>query len=188
MDTTSVTLLDKVRQPTNQEAWQRFVSLYTPLLYGCASRLGLPEPDTADLVQEVFAMLLGKLCDFRYDPQRSFRAWLRTVLHNKWRELKRGRVPEPVDPQQGVLADLAEAESDDGLDEAEYRQQLVARGLELVRGDFEGATWTAWSEYAVAGRPAAEVARELGLSTHAVYLAKARVLRRLREELAGLLD
>jgi RNA polymerase sigma-70 factor, ECF subfamily len=188
MDTTSATLLDKVRQPTNQEAWQRFVSLYTPLLYGWALRLGLPEPDTADLVQDVFAVLLGKLCDFRYDREKSFRAWLRTVLHNKWRELKRGRVPVPLDPQEGVLADIAGPEADDGLDETEYRKQLVARALELVQGDFEPATWTAWSQYAVAGRPAAEVAGELGLSTHAVYLAKARVLRRLREELAGLLD
>ena len=187
MDTTSVTLLDQVRQTGNEAAWRRFVTLYTPLLYGWARRMGLAEQDTADLVQDVFTLLLRKLAEFRYDRDRSFRAWLRAVLHNRWCEGRRRPVPVPLDAGAGPLAELVSPD-DDGLDEAEYRRQLVQRCLELVRGDFEPATWRAWTEYVVAGRPAAEVARELGLTAHAVYLAKARVLRRVREELAGLLD
>jgi RNA polymerase sigma-70 factor, ECF subfamily len=76
----------------------------------------------------------------------------------------------------------------DVLAEAEYRQQLVSRALELMHTDFQPATWRAFWEHGVCGRPAAEVAAELGLTTGAVYAAKFRVLDRLRKELQGLLD
>jgi RNA polymerase sigma-70 factor (ECF subfamily) len=72
--------------------------------------------------------------------------------------------------------------------ETEYRQMLAARALEIMRAEFEPATWQACWETVVSGRPAAEVASELGLTTNAVYLARSRVLRRLRCELQGLLD
>jgi RNA polymerase sigma-70 factor (ECF subfamily) len=110
------------------------------------------------------------------------------VLRNKWREIQRRRAPMPIDAQTGPLAELPDRADQTLLEAAEYREYLVQRALELVRGDFEPATWQAWQGYALAGRPAAEVARELGVSTHAVYLAKARVLGRLRQEIAGLLE
>jgi RNA polymerase sigma-70 factor (ECF subfamily) len=188
MDTTHATLLERVRDPSNQQAWGRFVQLYTPLLYSWANKAGLADADAADLVQEVFVTLLQKLREFHYDRNGSFRGWLRTVLLNKWRELQRRRVPTPLDAGAVPLADLPDRTDKTGLDEIEYRECLVQRALELVQGDFEPATWRAWQEFAVAGRPAADVARELGMTAHAVYLAKARVLRRLREELDGLLD
>jgi RNA polymerase sigma-70 factor (ECF subfamily) len=188
MDTTSATLLERVRQPADQEAWGRFVQLYTPLLYAWACRVGLQEQDAADLVQEVFTLLVQKLPEFRYDRQRSFRAWLCTVLRNKWRETRRQRVPEPLDAQEGPLAELASPAEAEAFGEAEYQQQLVQRALELIQGDFQPTTWQAWSTYGLGGRSAAQVAQELGITVHAVYLAKARVLRRLRQELEGLLD
>src|SRR5437867_4389388 len=110
MDTTSPTLLERVRRPDNPEAWRRFVALYTPLLYTWASRLGLQEPDAADLVQDVFTVLLSKLPAFRYDRQKSFRAWLMTVLRNKWRETRRRRAPALLDAREGPLADLVSRE------------------------------------------------------------------------------
>lgn len=188
MDTTSASLLDRLRQPQQPHAWNQFVQLYTPLLYGWAHSLGLNDNDAADLVQEVFAALLQKLGEFRYDPSRSFRAWLRTVLRNKWREIRRQRLPIPMDAREQPLADLADANDDSYFGKVEYRERLVQSALVLIEADFQPATWKAWQEFAIGGRPAAEVAKELGMSPHAVYLAKARVLRRLREELRGLLD
>jgi RNA polymerase sigma-70 factor (ECF subfamily) len=188
MVTTHATLLERVRDPSNQQAWGRFVQLYTPLLYSWASRSGLCEADAADLVQEVFLTLLHKLREFRYDRDGSFRGWLRIVLQNKWRELQRRRIPIPLDAGAAPLADLPDRADGAWLDEAEYRECLVQRALELVQGDFSPATWKAWQEYAIASRPVAEVAQELGMTNHAVYLAKARVLLRLRQELNGLLD
>jgi RNA polymerase sigma-70 factor (ECF subfamily) len=189
MDSTSATLLHRLRQPANQPAWDRFVRLYTPLLFYWARKAGLAEADAADLVQEVFCVLIRKLPEFEYDAGKSFRAWLRTVLLNTWRNRARQRIipargvddrfppPEPAMPDDALQ-----------LEETEYRQHLVARAAELMRTEFEPATWQACWKLAVEGRPAADVARELGLTVNAVYLAKSRVLSRLRRELAGLLD
>ncbi|HEV3262134.1 MAG TPA: sigma-70 family RNA polymerase sigma factor, partial [Gemmataceae bacterium] len=80
MPTTSASLLERLRQPGDQAAWSRFVQLYTPLLYSWARQVRLQHQDAADLVQEVFAVLIRKWPEFSYDPQKSFRSWLRTVM------------------------------------------------------------------------------------------------------------
>jgi RNA polymerase sigma-70 factor (ECF subfamily) len=188
VNTTSPSLLERLRQPAPTEAWERFVDLYTPFLYRWARQMGLQENDAADLVQEVFALLLEKLPAFSYDRQGSFRGWLHKVMLNKWRQLQRRRPVPVVDAQDPVLAELASPESDDARWERDYQRHLAGRVLELIRAEFQPATWKAFWECLVQDRPAAEVAQELGISPNAVYLAKARVLRRLRQELDGLLD
>src|SRR6266851_6668007 len=107
MHTTSVRLLERLRQPGDQQAWQRFTDLYTPLLYYWARHLGLQPQDAADLVQEVFAILVRKLPEFTYDRQRSFRAWLRALLLNKWRDIRRKRSEAPLDAADPAFAELA---------------------------------------------------------------------------------
>ncbi len=186
MDTTSISLLERLKVPLDQQAWARFVNLYTPMIYSWARRAGLPELDAADLVQEVFAALVEKMPQFAYDPSRSFRAWLKTVTLNRWRDRHRRQAvrPQEVIGEPPEIADSAEA----SFGEAEYRQQLVARALELMQAEFQPTTWKACWEFVVGGRPAAEIARELGISENAVHLAKGRVLRRLRQELQGLLE
>lgn len=188
MDTTNVSLLERLKLPVDQPAWARFVDLYTPMMYAWARRLGLQEPDAADLVQEVFAVLVQKMPEFSYDRHRSFRAWLRTVTLNKWRDRCRRRTARAPEVTGTPALEAAEAATEDSFSEREYRQQLVARALELMQAEFQPTTWKACWEFVVAGRPAAEVGRQLGISENAVHLAKGRVLRRLREELAGLLD
>ena len=186
MVTTPVSLLQRLGQPTNQEAWRQFVQLYTPLLYAWARRLNLPPQDAADFVQDVFTLLVQKLPLFTYDERRRFRGWLWTVTRNKLRErLRRPVLPaSPADPALAAAADDPALE----LAESEYRQNLVSRALALMQAEFPPQVWKACWEYAVAGRPAPEVADELGISVNSVYLAKSRVLRRLRELLDGLLD
>src|SRR2546423_12975097 len=93
MDTTSVSLLERLREPAQQDAWGRFVDLYTPLIYYWARRVGLPPEEAADLVQDVLTLLVQKLPEFQYDPQKSFRGWLRTLTLNKWRGNRRRRRP-----------------------------------------------------------------------------------------------
>jgi RNA polymerase sigma-70 factor (ECF subfamily) len=186
MLSTPPSLLEQLRQPGNNGAWVRLVRLYTPLLWRWARRLGLQPPDAADLVQDVFFVVWQKLPEFTYRPGGSFRAWLYTVLVNKWRDRLRRRTERPVDADDPALAGLAAPEG--AAEEAEYRTQLAGRAMELIRGEFQPATWSAFWECAVRGRAAAEVALELGMKPNAVYQAKFRVLRRLRDELEGLLD
>ncbi len=183
IDTTSISLLERLKQPAAQDSWARFVDLYTPLLFYWARRLGLQETDAADLVQEVFAVLVQTLPRFIYKPDQSFRGWLRTVLHNKWRK-KRAKLPATSAGLPGV----ADREPAADIGEAEFQQQLTIRALQLMQAEFQPSTWKACWETVVCGRAPVDVARELGISVNAVYLARSRVLRRLRQELAGMLD
>jgi RNA polymerase sigma-70 factor (ECF subfamily) len=188
MHSTPPSLIERLRDRADEAAWTRFVKLYTPLLLYWARRAGLRPPDAADLVQDVLLLLYQKLPEFTYDPQHSFRAWLRTVLLNKWREKHRRRAGPGVRADEKALADLAEPDALAAFGEAEHRQYLLNRALQLMQTDFQPVTWKAFWEHVIVERPAAEVARELGLTVKAVYLGKARVLRRLRQELNGLLD
>ncbi len=187
MLTTPPSLLDRLRTSPEREAWGRFVEMYTPLLFAWATQAGLTGHDAADLVQDVFTVLVARLPEFRYDPARSFRAWLKTILLNRGRNLRRRQVTE----RRAGGADLnavAGPEEVPDFEEEEYRRHLVQRALALMRAEFQPVTWQACWESVVRGRPPAEVAAELGVTVNAVYLARSRVLRRLREELRGLLD
>jgi RNA polymerase sigma-70 factor (ECF subfamily) len=188
MDSTSPSLLERLRQPGQPEAWNRFVELYTPLLLYWARRLGLQPHDAADLVQDVFTALVQKLPDFAYDPRKTFRGWLRKVVHNKWHDRQRRRNLPVASPAEGHLSDVVGPDGLDAFWDGEHRQHLVRRALELMQAEFEPKTWKACWEFVVAEKSAAEVAGELGMTVHAVHVAKWRVLRRLRQELAGLLD
>jgi RNA polymerase sigma-70 factor (ECF subfamily) len=187
MHTTPASLLERLRQPDPRAAWDRFVELYTPLLYYWARRVGLQESDAADLVQEVFTVLLQKLPEFTYDRSKSFRGWLRTLTLNKWRERQR-RAGARREEGAAARPELAGPDAAEALWEAEYQQHLVRRALEVMQREFQPATWKACWAVVVEGRSPAEVGAELGLSTGAVRSAKFRVLCRLQEELAGLLD
>jgi RNA polymerase sigma-70 factor (ECF subfamily) len=184
---TPASLLERLRQPAQEQAWARFVELYTPLLYSWARRTGCAEADAADLVQEVLTLLVRKLPEFTYDWHRSFRGWLHVVARNCWRNLRRrARLPRTANAPEPD--ELAAPEPAEPFWEAEYRQRLVGRALALMRAEFEPTTWKACWECAVEGRRAADVARELGVRVGTVYAAKSRVLSRLRQELDGLLD
>jgi RNA polymerase sigma-70 factor (ECF subfamily) len=187
MNSTPASLLERLRQPADQAAWSRFVDLYAPLIFYWSRRAGLQETDAADLVQEVLLTLLIKMPHFIYDPSKSFRSWLRRVTLNKWQERERRAAPV----QTANAAELAEVAGPEQLDtfwDAEYFHHLAHRALELMQADFQPTTWKACWELVVNGRPAAEVARELGISVGAAHAAKFRVLARLRQELHGLMD
>ena len=187
VDTTPVSLLERLRQPGERQAWQRFTELYTPLMYYWARRLGMQPSDAADLVQDVFAILIQKLPEFAYDRRKSFRSWLRTVMFNKWRDQQR-RAEPPQQADEATFAELPGPDKADWVGEVEYRQNLIRRALQIMQADFQPSTWKACWEYVVSDRSAAEVAAELGISVGAVYVAKSRVLSRLRQELEGLLE
>lgn len=186
MNTTSASLLERAASGADRAAWDRLVELYTPLLFQWCGRLGMSNADAADFTQDVFVKLLEHLPDFRYDSSKSFRAWLKTVLMNVWRKhLRKSKRITPTDLNPDLVPD-----TDPGVfvDEAEYRDHLIRRALSIAKSDFEPTTWTACWEFLVHDRPADAVAKELGISVNSVYLAKSRVLRHLRAELAGLVD
>ena len=161
------------------------MSLYTPFLLACARRAGLNENDAGDLVQDVFLLLLDQLPKFQYDAgRRNFRGWLKTVTVNKCRERWRKRSPESMaDPAAELMA-----VEDEVFWEQDYRDMLTQRALDIMQNEFETKTWRACWEFTVSGKKASEVAAGLGMTEAAVFMAKSRVLSKLRQELAGLID
>jgi RNA polymerase sigma-70 factor, ECF subfamily len=188
MDTTRPSLLERLRLPGETQAWDHFVALYTPLLYRWARGRGLQEADAGDLVQDVLVVLVRKLPEFRYDPGKRFRAWLHTVTLNCWRDRLRRRANQPHEQCPAEREPPLAPDDAEEFAEEEYRGYLVRRALELMQAEFRPGTWKACWENVVAGKPAAQVAAELGLTPGAVYVARSRVLARLREELRDLID
>ncbi len=184
MDSTSSKLLDAIRNREDADAWAHFVALYSPLLRNWGRRLGLQPGDADDLVQEVFASLVQHMPRFQYDRQGSFRGWLRTVALNKWRDRQRLASARPL----AHLSDVVDPVDPEALWDAEHNKHQVGQALGAVRGEFTPTTWRACWELVVHERPAAEVARDLGITENAVYIAKCRVLQRLRQYLADTPD
>ena len=178
----------------DRRAWERLVSLTTPLvLHWC--RRHVPGADAQDVGQEVYCAVARALGAFRRNrPGDSFRGWLRTITLNKVRDYwKRRRAAGPVgeggsDAQARLQQVAAEESSDDGPADAEEKRLLYRRAVELLESAVDAKTWQAFCRVEIEGRAAAEVAAELGMSVNAVYLAKGRVRKRLRNEFADLLD
>lgn len=187
MDATPLSLLRRLNEPAAQDAWRRLVDLYTPYLYKWACQAGLRDADASDLVQDVLTILVRKLPEFQHDGAGSFRAWLKAVTLNKWRDLYRKRA-SLANPGPLPRADEIVAPDESSFTEEEHRRHLVARAMQIMQADFQPTTWKACWAFVVEDRSADDIARELGLTRKAVYVAKARVMRRLRQELAGLLD
>jgi RNA polymerase sigma-70 factor (ECF subfamily) len=165
------------------QAWDRFVALYTGLLYRWARGWGLQAADISDVIQDVLVVLHRELPSYQPNPNVRFRSWLWGIMRNRARTLLRQRLPASLgDIEPGVPDPLAEQQA------AEERALLIRRAAELLQSDFQPATWKAFWETAVAGRSGKEVARELGMSVGAVYAARFRVQQRLHAELAGFLD
>jgi RNA polymerase sigma-70 factor, ECF subfamily len=188
MTTTPVSLLERLRKPPDQEAWRRFVALYTPLLHFWVRQTGFSNTEADDLVQDVFAALVQKMPAFAYDKDRSFRSWLRTVAVNKWREIKRRRTIAPSPLPETPLVDSNLPDPAEQFWEDEFRRQLLQRALRLMQRDFPEKTWQACWAVVVEGKATADVAAELGMTVGAVHAARFRVLTRLREEMAGMMD
>lgn len=186
METTSLTLLDRLRRSGQADAWDRFVRLYTPLLLEWARLQGLQPADAEDLAQVVLVNLIRLLPGYEPREGKSFRGWLFTVCRNECRDFRARRTTRPLPGGDGLNTVAAPGTADP--DENDYRRQLVGRAIELVRTDFSNNVWAAFAGVVLDGRSPADVARDLGMTPNAVYQARYRVLRRLRDELDGLLD
>lgn len=183
---TSSSLLQRVKV-RDQDAWQRLVRLYGPLVDFWVRRAGLQTADAEDVFQEVFHAVARTIGTFHKDrPGDTFRGWLRTITRSKVADYLRRLTSQPQvmggsDMQQRLHA-LAE---DSGPDVDEVREigALRLRALEFVRTEFTEKSWQMFWRVTVEGHEVKDVARELGVTPSAIRLAKSRVLRRLREEM-----
>jgi RNA polymerase sigma-70 factor (ECF subfamily) len=179
----------------DKAAWDRLVHLYTPLVCHWCQRAGLQPADVQDVGQEVFKAVWRTIQTFRRDhPGDSFRGWLRTITRSKIADFYRRQHAQAA--AVGGSEALTQAyevpqprwdDSDGEPDQAEA-SLLYQRAVELIRAAFSEKTWLAFQAYVLEGRPPAEVAAALEMSVAAVYTAKSRVLKRLHDEFAEILD
>jgi RNA polymerase sigma factor (sigma-70 family) len=178
---THASLLIRVRDTGDHQAWVEFEKRYRPMIWGWC-RHWFPR-ETDDKVQEVYCKLVAPLRTFEYDPARGrFRGWLKTLTNRLMADLK-GSTPSEVPDAEAVLAQ-AEARTD--LFErlaAEYDLELLEKAKDIVRGRVTEQTWTVYIDVAERGREPSDVARELGMSVGAVYQAKYNVTTALKREI-----
>jgi RNA polymerase sigma factor (sigma-70 family) len=186
---TRASLLVRLRDGGDTGAWREFVHLYAPIIYGFARKRGLQDADAADLMQEVLRSVSLAAKRLEYDPARgSFRGWLFTITRNKVFNFLESRSRRVLGSGDSRVQQRLEqqADSDGALSaewEANYQRTMANQAMERVKGEFQAATWDAFIQTAVEGRTPAQVANRVGLSVGAVYVAKSRVIARLRQEI-----
>ena len=187
---TSTLLLEGLRNQ-DHAIWRQYVGRYQPLLLRYCRKLGLGDADADDVAQQTLIEFSKSFQAGKYDREKGrLRHWLFGIAHNQIRNWKRRRPPDQPVGAAGEDSDLLAKLGDDRRMEEyweeEWRSSLMAHAMELVRSEVEPRTWQAFQQFALAGRPAEEVGSEFGLTANAIFSAKRRILRRLRERLADL--
>jgi RNA polymerase sigma-70 factor (ECF subfamily) len=184
---TSLSLLVRLRDAGDADAWARLDQLYTGLLRAWFARAGLQPFDRDDLTQNAMAVIIRRLPSFEHDGRPgAFRSWLRSIATNLLREHWRRQKSAESD---SILAELADPASPlSRVWDEEHERHVLQGSMEQARSEFTEPTWQAFCGVAMDGRPARSVADELGMSVNAVLIAKSRVLARVREIAAGLID
>lgn len=190
---TRATLLARLKDSNDGEAWTEFVHLYGPVVYGFARKRGLQDSDAADMVQEVLRSVARNADRMEYDPKRgTFRGWLYTVTRNKIynflsAQRRRPRAAGDAGSQERLESYADPSNEAEAEWELEYQRRLSSKAMDRVKHEFQPATWQAFWGTAVEGRQAQEVGAALKMTTGAVYVAKSRVLARLRDEVQKLM-
>jgi RNA polymerase sigma-70 factor (ECF subfamily) len=186
--TTHSSLLLRLRDARDEAAWSHFVRLYAPLVYRYARRRGLQDSDAADVAQDVLRAAVRDAGNLdRIHRRGSLRSWLFTVAHHKVYDLHQARQKQgEATGESTMLAMLREqpGRDDRAAWEREYREQLFAWAAEQVEAQCSPTAWQAFWRTAVEGQSAATVAQGLEITVAAVYLAKSRVMARLREQVS----
>jgi RNA polymerase sigma-70 factor (ECF subfamily) len=194
VNSTPVSLLERLKSAGPDAAdWRRLQEIYAPLIGRWLGRIPGLREEAADLAQEVLVVVFKELPAFQRRREGSFRLWLRNVTVNRtrayWKERRRRPLVGMGHATNDFLAQLEDPASALSREwDREHDRAVLGKLLAIVRPDFVTATWKAFEQFALQGIPAGEVARNLGVSENAVLLAKSRILRRLREEAAGLID
>ncbi len=181
---TRPTLLIRLRDHEDGASWTEFVEIYQPLIRRFARSRGVDETNLSDVSQEVLRSVASAIRKFEYDPEKgTFRSWLITAVRREiWRQSRKAQ-------KQAVLLEHEDAlgggDNDEGVEvwERDYQRQLVAWAISKIQPEFSATSWSAFQKSAIEGGAATDVAVELDSSPGAIYVAKSRVLKRLREKI-----
>lgn len=193
MDTTSLSFLEQLREGPRDEAWSKMVQVYSPLLHRWLGRYQLQDPDRDDLVQETLTALLGELPAFEHNQRPgAFRRYLRTILYNRLQNHWRRRKSQPLAGDSECWDRLHELEDpDSNLSKQwddDFEKHVLRQLLDMIRPEFQDSTWQAFERLALAGSTIEETSRALKITPNAAFIAKSRVLNRLKHMARSMLD
>lgn len=183
---TRESLLLQIRDPENRLAWEEFVEIYRPVVYGVAVARGLQHADALDLVQNVFVSIAGSIARWEKQDQKTrFRNWLLRVAKNATLNAMTRRPPDRAAGGSQVVDALKGVANDEQANERElereYQRQLYRHAAEKVRAKVSEANWRAFQMTAIEGIPIETVSAELGKSPGAIYAARSRIMKQLAE-------
>ncbi|MEM7699595.1 MAG: sigma-70 family RNA polymerase sigma factor [Verrucomicrobiota bacterium] len=193
---TRVTLIGRLRDLDDADAWSEFVGLYGPVIINFCRKRGVADHDIEDISQEVLSALSQAIRNFEYDPKKgTFRSWMYRFVRNRlsrhWRW--RDRHPDRGSGRTTVRKVIENQPGDDDLRfeqewETDYRRRLFAWACSKVEPEVAPVTWEAFQLFAVKNLPVDAVAKQLDIKPGAVYVAKSRVVSRIRETVAGVTE
>jgi RNA polymerase sigma factor (sigma-70 family) len=186
---TRPSLLVRIRDRGDADAWRAFVTIYAPLVCQYARRRGLQDADAADLTQDVLGEVARAIRSFEYHPARGrFRNWLLTIARRQYGRFHERRARN----QEKALDDQDLVQVEDDRTEVEWNDAFNARvlreALRRIQPSFEPTTWRAFECVWLENRSAAETAEILSLRIDLVYIAKSRVLKRLSAEVQEIVE
>lgn len=190
---TNESLILRVKDPADAAAWSAFLAIYRPVVYRMACHRGLQHADAEDLAQQVFASIAQAID--RWEPGEGmppFRVWLTTIARNAIVNALTRKKPDAASGSTSVVELLNRLpERDNGTTKTlldESRMQALRWAAEQIRGEFTEATWSMFWQTSIDGRPVALVAREHDRSPGAVYIARYRVMQRLKQTVMEVSD
>ncbi len=185
-----MTLLQRLPNAADAEAWEAFVQIYAPVVFGFAVKRGCPASEAADLVQEVLVKVADAIRRFDYNPSKGkFRNWLFTIARNhllNWQRKARSRpygVNHPEWTNSALSREPDSRNDHERVWELEYQRQIVYGALPAVEKRVSAAQWNVFQAMVIEDEPPPKVAERLGMSLGSLYVAKSRVLAILREEI-----
>ncbi len=184
---TRASLILRLRDAADVAAWDEFVAIYGPLVYRMALRQRLQRADADDVVQQVFTAVAQSVNQWCERPERGqFRGWLLSIARNTAiKTLTRkpyGGVGLGGDQPTRSLSEIVDPrEQLSGQFDLEYRREVYRWAAEQVRDSVAPSTWNAFHLTHVDGVSIADAATQLNISVGNIYIARSRVISRLRE-------
>jgi RNA polymerase sigma factor (sigma-70 family) len=188
---TRPSLLLRIRDRNDEESWRTFSMIYAPLVYRYCCRQGLQDADAADLSQVIMEKVARAIRSFEYQPARGlFRNWVLTITRRQVAKFRRHAARRPE--QSIISSELEQLGADSDRPDADWNQDFTDRVLQVAldrsRPSFEPTTWRAFESVWIENRSAAETADALSLRIELVYYSKARVLKRLQEDVEEIVE
>jgi RNA polymerase sigma-70 factor (ECF subfamily) len=187
---TRASLLLKLRDTKNADAWEQFAHVYTPIVYGFCRKQGLQDADASDVSQEVMRAVARAMQQFEYDHNRGkFRSWLLTVTRSKLSNFFRSRQRQPEPHGNTSIQNLLDREPtpvERSTWDAEYHRRLFHWAADQVKPTVQSSSWQAFWRTTIDQEDPTSVAADLKLTVGALYVAKSRVLAKLKEKIQSI--